>query len=275
MQSNTVAVQNPQINFADFSVENQPAKFDSFTVMDGRYVGNDGFVVPRDFEEFYERFPDYVRQWVSKHTPWFGSKEDLEDWTQDLMIHLYHLPQPSKYREAGKKDIVETFDPLKHYGANEARFRNYINLCLTNKFRTMHSKRMKDALSHPRNLSLDAETEGKDLRSVDDGYCHSHSAYLERAANAAEKEARDGAFLQEFADFVRRQDPKALLTIEALLATRAHGEAAEFLGITERDFVRMRGRLGQLGKCFLSGEPVPKQRRPYKRRVVIKAAKLV
>jgi hypothetical protein len=79
---------------------------------------------------------------------------DLEDWTQDLLIHLYHLPQISKHREAGKEDIVETFDPMKHYGANEARFRNYINLCLASKFRTMHSKRMHDALCRPAKLSL-------------------------------------------------------------------------------------------------------------------------
>jgi hypothetical protein len=57
---------------------------------------------------------------------------------------------------------VQTFDPLKHYGTNEARFRNYINLCLANKFRTMRSKRMKDALCHPRNLSLDGRTESED-----------------------------------------------------------------------------------------------------------------
>lgn len=266
MQSNTVAVENPYINLPNLSVENQKGESDPFTVRDGRYVGNDGFVVPRDFEEFYDRFPDYVRTWVSKHADRLASKEDLEDWTQDLMIHLYHLPQRSRYREAGKKDIVETFDPLRHYGANEARFRNYMNLCLANRFRTMHSKRMKDALCGRTNLSLDGYSDGEHPQSVDDGYCHSHSAYLERAVNAAEKQARDGAFLREFVAFVRREDPKALFTIEALLTTRAHGEAADYLGITEREFVRMRARLVQLGKCFLTGDPAPKQRRPYKRR---------
>ena len=29
----------------------------------------------------------------------------------------------------------------------------------------------------------------------------------------------------------------------------------------------MRARLGQLSKCFLSGETVPRQRKPYKKRV--------
>ena len=159
MQSNTVEVESHPVNFPNFSVEKRTYKSDPFTIKDGRYIGSDGFVVPRDFAEFYERFPDYVRRWVSNHADRLAPKEDLEDWTQDLLIHLYHLPQTSKFREAGNKDIVQTFDPMKHYGANEARFRNYMNLCLANKFRTMRSKRMKDALFRPGNLSLDGHIE--------------------------------------------------------------------------------------------------------------------
>jgi hypothetical protein len=266
MQSNTAAVENQPINFPNFSVEKKAYTSDPFTIRDGRYVGSDGFVVPRDFEEFFERFPDYVRKWVSKHADRSAPKEDLEDRTQDLLIHLLSLPQTSKYREAGKKDIVETFDPLKHYGANEARFRNYVNLCLANKLKTFHSKSMKDALFRPGNLSLAAQMEGEDLRTVDDEYCHSHSAYLQRAANASEKQAWDRTYLEEFADFVRREDPKVLSTIEAIFTTGTHADAADWLGIKEGEFGRMRTRLGQLAKCFLSGEPVPKQRRPYKKR---------
>jgi hypothetical protein len=107
MQSNTAAVENQPINFPSFSVEKKTYKSDPFTIKDGRYIGSDGFVVPRDFDEFFERFPDYVRRWVSKHADRSALKEDLEDRTQDLLIHLLNLPQTSKYRESGKKDIVE------------------------------------------------------------------------------------------------------------------------------------------------------------------------
>jgi len=65
----------------------------------------------------------------------------------------------------------------------------------------MHSKRMKDALCRPANLSPRAQMESEDLHTVDDEYCHSHSAYLQRATNASEKQAWDRAFLQEFANF--------------------------------------------------------------------------
>jgi hypothetical protein len=39
---------------------------------------------------------------------------------------------------------------------NQARFQNYLNLCLANKLKTVHSKRMKDSLCRPANLSLDS-----------------------------------------------------------------------------------------------------------------------
>ncbi len=208
MQSNTVEVENQPVNFPDFAVEKGTYKPDPFTIKDGRYVGSDGFVVPKDFEEFYQRYPDYVRKWVSKHPDRSAPKEDVEDWTQDLLIHLQHLPPTSKHREVGRKDIVQTFDPVKHYGANQARFQNYVNLCLANKLKSFHSKRMKDAMFRPGNVSLSGQMESEDLRSVDDEYCHSHSEYLRRTANGSQKQTSDRTFLQEFLNFVRREDTR-------------------------------------------------------------------
>jgi len=274
MQSNTVEIESRPVKFPSFSVEKRTYKHDPFTVRDGRSVGSDGFVIPKDFAEFHERFPDHVRRWVSKHAASSASQEDKEDWTQDLLIHLSHLPLTSKYREAGKGDIVATFDPLRHHGANEARFRNYIKLCLANKFSTMHSKRMKDALHRPGNLSLDAEKTNEEPCSVDE-FCHKHSAHLCAAAKASEKQFSDGVFLEEFLSFVRREDAKALPTLEALMTTGTRGEAAYWLGFAELEFDRMHTRVRHLARCFVSGEPVPKQRRPYKKRSGSLACELV
>jgi hypothetical protein len=104
---------------------------------------------------------------------------------------------------------VATFDPLRHYGANEARFRNYINLCLANKFRSLYSKRVKDVLCRPGNLSLGGEEADEDLCSVDE-LCHKHSAHLRAVQKACQKQSHDRAFIQEFLNFVRREDAKAL-----------------------------------------------------------------
>jgi hypothetical protein len=265
MQCNTVETKKRSVHFSNFSVGKEGRMSDPFSTRDGHYVGHDGFVVPRDFAEFTTRFPDYVHRWVSKHAGTSASREDIEDWTQDLLVHLSRLPETSKHRDAGKTDIVATFNPLRHYGANEARFRNYINLCLANKFRTMYSKRMKDVLGRPGTFSLDGEKSGEKLGSVDE-FCHKHSAHFRVAEKASQKQSHDSAFLQQFLNFVARKDAKALATIQAMMATGTWGQAAYWLGIPELEFDRRRTPVKRLARCFVTGEPIPKQRRPYKKR---------
>jgi len=267
MQPNTGSVANQAVNFANFSVEKKPFKSDPFWVVEGRYVGSDGFVVPKDFDEFHERFPNYVRNWVKRHAGDSASKEEVEDWTQDLLIHLRYLPLSSEHRNFGKDDVIQTFDPVKHYGANQARFQNYVNLCLANKFRTIRSKEMKDALSQLGNVSLDTQRESGDPFSVSDEFCHWHSDHLQRAANTSGKQDQDGALLREFVDFIRSEDPNVLPAVEALFLAQRQRVAARSLGMTEAQFSRTRNRLVQLGRCFLTGEPAPKQRKTYKKRV--------
>ena len=182
--------------------------------------------------------------------PTSASEEDKEDWTNDLLLHLSRLPLTPKYREASKNDIVATFDPLRHYGANEARFRSYINLCLANKFRTMYSKRMKDALCRPGNVSFGGEKADEDPCSVDE-LCHKHSAHFRAAEKACQKQSHDRAFLQEFLNFVRREDAKALPTIQALMTTGTRCEAAYWLGVAELEFDRLHTRVRRLAKCFV------------------------
>jgi hypothetical protein len=264
MLSNTATIEDQPITFAEFSVEKRHAE--PFGIADGRYVGQDGFVVPKDFDEFHERFPQYVRNWVRKHSDRFAQPEDVEDWTHDLLIHLKWLPPTSKYREAGKKDIVQTFDPARHYGANQRRFQNYINLCLANKFNTMYAARMRNPLCRTGNLSLSGHVDGEDWGAVNDEYCHTHSEHLRNAAERLEKQWQDRQRIVEFTHFVSREESGTLPAIGAIRATGSHSDTAEFLGITDTEFTRMRTRLRQLGGCFVNGEGVPRQRRSYKKR---------
>jgi len=244
----------PQSSEAQLAHKNDP-----FTMTDdAHYVGHDGFVVPKDFEEFYQRFPDYIAKWVGRHAESSATKQDLEDWTNDLLVHLMRLPERSKYRQIGKTDVVQTFDPVRQYGANAARFWNYINLCLTNEFRTMRSKRTKDALCRPRVFSLRAQVEEEDLGSVGDEYCHSHSERLRESAKLAEKQTHDRTRVRQFENFVWRKAPKLLPVIRAIKATRNDNEAAALLEVTVTEFKRMDSRLIRLGRRFLNGEPVPK-----------------
>jgi hypothetical protein len=270
MLSNTATAENQPVTFANFPVENRHD--DPFTVRDGRYVGHDGFVVPKNFDEFDQRFPHYVRHWVSKHAEKSAQPEDVEDWTQDLLIHMKYLPPSSKYRKAGREDIVQTFDPSRHHGANVRRFLNYINLCVGNKFRTMQSARMKNPLCRLANLSLSVQRDAENSGQVDDEYCHAHSEYLRKASEQLEKQAEDRHRITEFTDFVSREDSGVVPAIGAILATNTKTDAARFLRTTDYGFTQMRTRLLQLGKCFENGEPVPRQRDPYKKRVKTRIA---
>jgi hypothetical protein len=270
---NTAIATNQSTFPLHLPVEGKQYKTDPFTLIDGRYVGHDGFVVPKDFDEFHQRFPHHISNWVKRHADRLALKEDLEDWTQDLVIHMKYLPPTSKHRETGKEDIVQTFDPAKHHGANQPRFLNYINLCLANKFRTIQSKRRKDVMCHTGNLSLTRPVGTYTCGEADEEYCQEHSEYLRRAADISEKRARDGTFTRDFVDFVRREDPSVLPAIASILATGTPGDAAQFLGIADARFSRLRTRIRQLGKCFMTGDDhIPKQRRPYKKRVKAVAA---
>jgi hypothetical protein len=247
---------------------------DTFTISaDGHYIGDDGFVVPRNFDEFYEKYPKYVLNWVKKRLNRFVVDEDVEDWTQDLLIHMRWLPQASKHRLPGANgrpegcmDVVETFDPYQQYGASERRFRNYINFCLANKFNTVQSKRQKNPVCRPGNVAFGIALDEADPTINSDEFIHANSQHLEAAADRVQKQHDDRLFTNQFKNYVRKEDPSVFPAIEALEACGPMGEAAEYMGVTEPEFARYRARLKQLGECFLKNQQAPKQRKPYKKR---------
>ena len=57
------------------------------------------------------------------------------------------------------------------------------------------------------------------------------------AAKASEKQSNDRTFLQEFVNFVRREDPTVWPLIEALPATGTWGNATDWLGMTKTNLL--------------------------------------
>ena len=246
--------------------------------LDGHWQGDDGFIVPLDFDEFYQRYPKYVLNWVKKRLNKFVVDDDVEDWTQDLLIHMKFLPQGSKHRmpgangrELGCTDVIETFNPYQQYGASERRFRNYINFCLANKFNTMQSKRAKNPVCRPGNVSFDGDqdTGHSDRLLNSDEYVHQNSEHLAGISARKEKQHDDRLFTNAFKRYVKKLDPSVYPAIEALEATGPLGEAAEYMGITDQEFSRYRARLKQLGESFLQATAPPRQRRKYRKRSAV------
>jgi hypothetical protein len=250
---------------------------DPFTVDDtGHFIGDDGFRVPRDFAEFVEWNPKYIENWVKRRLGRNAVDMDVEDWTQDLSIHMHYLPAKSKHRlpgangrEDGCKDVVETFNPIRQYGASERRFRHYVNNCLANRFSTIQSKRQKNPICRTGNLSLASCMEPENFEVVDDEYVHSHSERLSRATHSRMQQEEQQVFLSEYRTFLAQEDPAMLIVVNAIESTGTFGEAMRDLHMSEQEFSRARNRLKQLAVCFQEDVLVPKQRKPYKKRSVV------
>lgn len=266
----------PELSLAPLNVENSPEytgdkfKVDATT---GHFIGDDGFRVPHNFEEFWERYPNYITNWVKKRLHKHVVDEDVEDWDMDLYTFLKYLPEKSKHRlpgangrEAGCTDVIETFNPVLQYGASEKRFRNYINNCLANRFNTIVSKRSKNPVCRPGNYSFSAQMDPDNYEVVDDEYVHSKSESLSHSSNKIRVQLDQRLFIREYVDFVEEHDASMIPVLHAIAETGTFGEAQRTLGLSEPDFNRARNRLKTLRDSFLNRTEVPKQRKPYKTR---------
>ncbi len=221
---------------------------DPFCYVDGHFIGHDGFVVPKDFPEFYERFPQYIRRWVSRHAGACSSKEDIDEWSQDLCAHMSCLPATSNYRKAGKQDVIQTFDPLRHFGATLPRFLNYVNRCLINRFRTIHSNRMKNPVCRADPLS---SFDVGGVATADDEPYRASVEGLKATDLRSRKQVEDKLLIGEFVDFIRVENPRLLPVLEAIAVTRTQREAARTLGIPGTDVGRLFRQVRELGRSFL------------------------
>jgi hypothetical protein len=246
---------------------------DPFTISeDGHYVGNDGFIVPKNFSEFYEFHRAYVRRWAMKHLFKPSVDDDVMDLEADLLMHLHSLPERSKARTPGYnglpegcKDVIESFNPRLQYGASAPRFFNYIKRCLYNRCNTIYAKTSKNPICSPGNYSVGTMSEDAP-GVVDDEYIHSHSASM-GATNQSQISSLDTKMLiLEFCDFVRKEEPYLIEVMTAIANTHTYGEATEELGIDDKAFQRHRSRLKVLAQCFESASAIPKQRKEYRKR---------
>lgn len=212
---------------------------DAFTFQDGHFVGHDGFIVPNNFGEFYQRFPNYVADWVRRRVRGCVSATETEDWTQELLLHLATLPARSKYRRDGKEDVIQTFAPERMHGANEARFRSFVNQCLGNRHSTLYAKWRKRPLSNPRNLPFEIDGE----HGASDEFCHSNSEYL-RQAGFRRREREEQRFrLDELARLSGASIPGLRRLFQIFGETGSWEETASQFGQKRCASVRQRARL--------------------------------
>jgi hypothetical protein len=227
--------------------ENSSTWGDAFTFRDSHFVGHDGFIVPNCFSEFYQRFPTYVSDWVRKRVQGCVSATEAEDWTQELLLHLAALPLCSIHRANGKEDVIQTFAPERMHGANEARFRSFINQCLTNRFNTLYAKWRSRPLSNPRNLPFEVGAEF----GASDEFCHSNSTYL-RQAECRSREREEQRFrIEEFVRFGEASIPGLKVALEAFHRTGNWGQTETTFRVGRRQSVSLQRRVRELGASLV------------------------
>jgi hypothetical protein len=247
-------------------------KSDPFSVTrDGNFVGQDGFIVPKNFGEFYAKYPNYVRRWAIKRLGRVGYTDAVRDLEQDMLLFLFSLPKTSKFREPSEEhphgctDVIQCFNPLRQYGASERRWRCWLNLCLSNRASTIYQRQKKDALIRKNNIAFDAASDSAGV-SVDDEYIHRHSEILQRKSAEQSSAVEKRLLANQFVDFVLEKEPRLYSTLLAISETGTLRDAQELLQVDESTLSRNRRRIAQLKDALLDGGPISKQRRPYKKR---------
>lgn len=208
---------------------------------DGRYVGEDGFLVPKDFREYFERDPLRVRRWLRRRLAGRFAEETVADLEQDLLLYLCSLAPDSRFRQKGTNrrpegcaDVIQCFDPARHFGASAARFHHFINLCLANRLSSILAKQRRNPLCDPRNVSLanfeiSLETRGSPEHAgqVDEKYLLNHSRIFAREFHRRSQieDAVREISAGELGRFVVRGSSK-LLPIREAIGQNGHVEDA-------------------------------------------------
>lgn len=230
---------------------------------DGHFVGCDGFVVPKNFVEFFEREPMSVRRFLMKKLHRQMVDEVVLDLEQDLLLHLHYLPASSKHRKEGKTDIIQCFDPSKHHGASAKRFHNYLALCMNNRFCTIMHKQKKNPIYHKNNLSiagadsqqLDRENSFAVTGEVSEEFLHNNSTFVAQMSRRDDENAHfRKLFVQQFRDYVQQAAPEILPVIDAISESKDLKDARLTLGVNGRTFDKQRETLDLLKDCFMRGE---------------------
>lgn len=182
---------------------------DLYTVSeDGHFIGQDGFVVPRSFEEFFERYSRHVSGRVRLLWP-HGSSTEREDIESELLIFLMSLPDESKFRSpgynrfpSGCKDRIQTFCPDNAYSASEPRFFNYIKIILTNHFISLRMKASSNPARPSNTLRL--YSSGADGIVIDEEYIHTLTNEGGAFATNYDRMIENGIFVEEILSFVKK-----------------------------------------------------------------------
>jgi hypothetical protein len=233
-------------------------------VQNGHFVGSDGFIVPRNFTEFSEKFPNYTFRWVQNNLkpPLVRSKDDVLDWASDLNQHLMTIS--AKKRKAGKVDVIDCFDPVAACGATQAKFLYFVDVCLKRRFVSILRHLRTDALNgHTRsetNISLQEQAGTSDSQTVEEQIYSLSELHTIPDQAADYRDKKD--FIDGFRAFAGIHDPYIVQFMELVGTRGTYQEVIRRPHYSEYKFANDRLRMKELMDCYQTGEaPRPQRRR--------------
>jgi hypothetical protein len=242
--------------------KHRPAE--KYRKQNGHWVGNDGFIIPNNFIEFYERFPNYTEQWARKNIrrPAVYDRDDILDWGSELNLFLCSLPVNSIRRTSKITDVVGAFDPTKCHGCSRARFFTFINRALSNRFKTLWTKFQRDSLRRVDNEQLQEQ-------GVESEYDDSPAilpAVLDACCSSRELEhSEQSIFLEQYRNFVLAHDSTLVPLLDSVYQFNSLRKTRQHLGWTSTSLEHGMERLQVLAACFTNNTSIPVPRKRYRR----------
>ena len=253
---------------------NCPATFQISQGLRGRgWVDESTFIPPHDFNNFYSRFPRFVRDFVRRRMM-NQRYEDQQDRESELLHFLMCLPERSKFRVPGTNghqngchDRIMTFNPGRCGGGTPGQFLAYVNRILLNRFITLQRKHKADPACRSDTLRLSADWEEYG------GSAQSKMPSMDRLpfepqmnGLTEDRLVWSHVVVQRFVTFIEDYNPELLSVLTELSMCRKLSDAQSRTGLDAKAFCRARSRLRTLYRSFQSGSRPPKQRRPYRDR---------
>ena len=195
----------------------------------GHLVGDDGFVVPKTFAEFYERFPDYAKRTALAYLR--CDVDTVEDTTQTIWALLM------------RNRVIEKFDPARMRGCNQRRFYWYLGMCVRRRAITTWNANNEEP-SHNA-VSIDGD--------VENGFTEER-VHVARLLPVTELDLTDQLFIDQFKRYVSETQPKMaeryMTVLDGLAAGETRREMAQRLAVVETRVSSYMTTLVKLAKLF-------------------------
>ena len=230
----------------------------------------DDFSVPKDFNEFYLRYPKYVRTWLIRHRCPYDLIEDFEQ-----EMYQYILTVSDNGRAKGIYDRIVSFNGERIGGKSAGKFFFYINLLLTRKYMVLIRRRTREPITQRTTITIEDSSP-----SEAESYVPNSSSVESLVRKYGGDDLMDSGledrlftdhFIRGFRQFLKKNEESALKSLDLFLNYNSVPDISKNEGISIEDINKIKNRLRILANVYQKGlEKIPTKRKTYNKRKKVK-----